>query len=574
VQIDGDIVGDCVAVVINGAEAVTVTGVVNNTCTGAVGDQSPDLSIIGGTELRFTGAALTSTGDITLGDDQAALPSPGGAPSRTPDATSAAQGFVNCFFELFSAQIVSAGAAGASGTRVGGHGRGGSSIDLKCFSMSLRGVSLEAGDGGDGGDAENPSGFALAGRGGDGGSVTLSSSPGRLLLENSNSVILGRGGKGGDAVSDEEAEGGAGGAGGGFDLSASFQHVVEGSGTLDIFRSDGGDGGNARATGRPGVDASAMSAATSAGTATAKGGVGGHVNEVIVLADWTGVATVNEPSGGNGGEALVFGDKGGAGNREFPQGGDGPILSSLGGGGGSVSNALDPVNNLPDGSGVDGSGGVARVVGGSGGPGWSTCTTGYFDNGGRGGDGGEIFGGAGLGRDAVQGPTIIEDAGNGGVSGDGVEEPTMGGPKGTDNLSSSASTTTRTNSFQEGEEGKLCTFVFDVTITVTSDPNDHETHIELTTVTMISAQILPDGKIKFTSADGIWIETNGDLAADVSFTTTGSGRAAIFDGVPVMFDGSVTVDPEGFITALNGTLVYDSSNSVLPPQPDPPDGTG
>ena len=73
VTIAGTITGDCVAIEVDGAASVTITGTVSNDCAGAVGDEIPGLTIVADGELSFTDATLTSTGDITVGNDRAAL---------------------------------------------------------------------------------------------------------------------------------------------------------------------------------------------------------------------------------------------------------------------------------------------------------------------------------------------------------------------------------------------------------------------------------------------------------------------------------------------------------------------
>ena len=91
VQIDGAIMGDCVPITVNGSATVVVTGVVNNDCAGLVGEESPGLTIVGGGTVTFDGAVLTSTGDITLGNDLAALASLGAVLSPALLGNSTAQ---------------------------------------------------------------------------------------------------------------------------------------------------------------------------------------------------------------------------------------------------------------------------------------------------------------------------------------------------------------------------------------------------------------------------------------------------------------------------------------------------
>jgi len=132
-----------------------------------------------------------------------------------------------------------------------------------------------------------------------------------------------------------------------------------------------------------------------------------------------------------------------------------------------------------------------------------------------------------------------------------------------------------TDSFDKGEDGKLCKFSFNVGIAVKEggDPNGHEEFIKLGTVGMIMAQLLPGGQIEFTSGSVIWIKTMGAVGADGAFNTTGAGTVAGFNGVQVTFMGTIDLDGDGKITGITGMLVYDAPNSVLPPQ-DPDEGDG
>ena len=208
-----------------------------------------------------------------------------------------------------------------------------------------------------------------------------------------------------------------------------------------------------------------------------------------------------------------------------------------------------------------------------------------LERGGNGGPGGTLTGGNGDGGlgganaelSGTPGDLLVEDAGNGGDGGDGAPEKSIGGAAGTNGLIPIKGTTpTITDGLAKGADGELCKFGFNVAITVKEggDPNGHEELIQLGNVTMIMAQLLPGGMIEFTSGSVLWIKTTGSVGADGSFNTTGSGRAAGFDNTPVTFMGTPVLDGEGRVTGINGMLVYDSTNSVLPKQQDPPDGDG
>ena len=273
---------------------------------------------------------------------------------------------------------------------------------------------------------------------------------------------------------------------------------------------------------------------------------------------------------------------GGRGDEDSPDGADGgrtqiPVENSNGGDGG---NALvkDATGNL---FGVGGKGGKLEIIGGNGGFGLDGCSVFPIKNGGDGGDGGFITGSDGKGGTGKTdgdpgGVEVFEFTSMGGIAGDGEPEFGIGGFKGLDLIIPRGPRTNTGRSFEDGDDGVPCDLAFNVGITVKSggDPNGHEEFIELGAVTMISLRMLTSGTIEFTSSSAEWIKTDGPVAADGSFTTTGTGTAATIPGVPVSFDGEVVLDADGVVTGITGMLVYDTSNLVLPPQPDPPDGDG
>ncbi|GMR13991.1 MAG: hypothetical protein BMS9Abin29_2218 [Gemmatimonadota bacterium] len=590
VKIDGNLMGDCVAVTVNGSGAVVVTGVVDNDCASIVVEPAPSLTIAGGGAMNFNGAALRSTGDINIGNDLSALAALGPGLSRSPFANSIAQAAPQpCTFEGSGAGITqNDGLSGADGITTGIAGRRGSDVNVSCTgAVNLSGTDFSAGSGGAGGDATNPGGSATGGDGGEGGTVSVRSGSGTINVENNNTVTTGDGGKGGNAFSDGDpavAVGGVGGNAGSFSMAP--QRGM-GSGALTIIRGNGGDGGTARAIGESGDDATTSQAATKGGTLSAVGGDGGIVPGPGI--DPTPNAqgftlTFTEPLGGKGGDALGAAGDGGKGSKEFPIGAQGPDITVQGGLGGTVLSLS--FGTRPPGRGGDG--GIGRFVGGNGGLGWNSCEdNSMFERGGDGGPGGTLTGGnggAGFGvtlgtpSDGAPGALLVDDSGNGGDGGDGAPEKSLGGAAGTNGLAPVDGTSaTITNGLEKGADGKPCDFNFNVAITVKSggDPNGHEEFIRLTTVTMITARLTSPGVIEFTStASVLWINTTGAVGTDGSFTTTGVGRAAGFNGTPVTFDGTVALDGEGRVTGINGMLVYDSTNSVLPAQQPPPDGDG
>ncbi len=356
---------------------------------------------------------------------------------------------------------------------------------------------------------------------------------------------------------------------------------------MDVFRGGTGDGGVARAFGEAGEDATSSTAAKKGGSVTAIGGDAGSTNgpDIAGIGEHGFTLRIIDPKGGSGGGALGLGENGGEGNKDFPTGGAGPDMSVVGGKGAFIN--LFP-SAEPDAGGIAGDGGAAQFVGGDGGLGWDACNAGFlFERGGDGGSGGTLTGNNGeRGRNASSefgqtlgqhGVLLVQATGNGGDGKDGAPAKSNGGAAGTNGVTPVDGTTaTITNSFEKGTDGELCKHNFNVGITVKSggDPNGHEEFITLTTVTMIMAQITAPGVIEFTSDRVIWVKTTGAVGADGSFTTTGNGRVAGTTGVPVTFDGTVVLDGDGKITGINGMLVYDSTNSHLPPQEPQPAGDG
>ena len=158
VQIDGAVVGDCVAVTVNGSAVVVVTGVVDNDCTGVVGEDIPGINIVGGGEMTFDGAVLTSAGDINLGNAPAALAAAGAVLAPSLDASSTSLPDEPCTFQGLGARINrNDGRDGAPSAAVAKDGSGGGNITVRCAgALNLLGTTFTAGDGGKGGRRHQP----------------------------------------------------------------------------------------------------------------------------------------------------------------------------------------------------------------------------------------------------------------------------------------------------------------------------------------------------------------------------------------------------------------------------------
>ena len=69
IEIAGNLVGDCVAITVNGEDDVTITGDVNNACSEPPEAETPALTIVGDGDLTLTGGTITSSGAIRITND-------------------------------------------------------------------------------------------------------------------------------------------------------------------------------------------------------------------------------------------------------------------------------------------------------------------------------------------------------------------------------------------------------------------------------------------------------------------------------------------------------------------------
>lgn len=246
---------------------------------------------------------------------------------------------------------------------------------------------------------------------------------GHMSITNT-SIHLASGGSGGNAetgsdCASAEAVGGDGGGAGNIKLTAATSIVVD---DLNIIPGKGGNGGNARAIARNGIDACPGSLG-----ANATGVAGNGSDNRASLAVAGVVSSVNNirvgrVDGGIGGRAFAQGGNGGNGNACGCAGGDGGNASAKAGDGGDTLVALP--HGTAEAHGGDGGDTTARAgSGGSGGNCADTSGVGKVEQGGTGGRGGKgnaSAGKGGMGTTAKgdNGRTVDRRGGVGGSGGD------------------------------------------------------------------------------------------------------------------------------------------------------------
>ncbi len=224
----------------------------------------------------------------------------------------------------------------------------------------------------------------------------------RKVTFNNVTINLGDGGDGGDASTppccDAMATGGEGGKPGKFRFTAGEEIAIVG--TMTLYPGQGGTGGMANAIGQDGVDCPCSDGCN----AVAMGGKGGDVKFGIAIrgnVNGVGGITIGPARGGIGGAAVAIGGKGGNGCpcSDGCLGGD---ATATGGGGGAAH--FGSLAGTAGGGADGGPGGNASATGGNGGNG-GPCTK--FDAGGNGGDGGAA---------TATGGTGVTGTGNGPLS--------------------------------------------------------------------------------------------------------------------------------------------------------------
>lgn len=409
--IGGTLAGDCTGMELRGAGALTVGGLIRNTCTDAA--QAPaDLKLVIGGEVTIglsvsDEPALSSDGVLTLSD------------TATEDVPLEPIGEV----------------LRAAPRAVPGPAQGGGGIVINRPVRGKRGVSVHS----DNDVAANATVSAADGQaapllqaapncdnrgalGGAGGSVYLASRNGVLMVN--GALQAGSGGAGGACEADASGDGtaatamgGRGGRGGGVYVGG--QQVVFGAGAR-LVRGSGGPGGEATAIGSDG-----LAACEDGFAATATGGRGGEAGGIgyVILEPGNIVGNPVEDGGdgGAGGVATAFGGFGqDCDDGDGGQGGDAAATGGQGGDG-AAGNIWPTAAN----SHRKGDGGAAQAQGGRGGNGSDACApAAQGGDGGAGGDatttGGQA-GTKGLGGGGQRGSSfgLGFGAGSGGAGGDG-----------------------------------------------------------------------------------------------------------------------------------------------------------
>lgn len=604
-EIAGTLQGDCVPITLNGSGAITVTGTVRNDCSGDPGDEPPGLTMMTDGPLTLDGARLVASGEMMLGNDREAAAREQGMAllsSPAPPSSARQQQEGICTYRNSTAEVTANDAFdGADGVVQGFPGDNGNDIVSVCIlDVTLDGATLTASRGGNGGDAENPAGSAVGAPGRDGGEIELRSRVGDIVIAGDSRLVTGKGGDGGAARSTDataaSATGGEGGAGGLPLLVSSSQGALRGPGVLIIELGDGGKGGEARAFGEDGADATSSAPAQPGADATAVGGKGGRVGlegvRTFEFAVFVGERAadfqfdVTRGDAGHGGGAVTIAGDGGDGNEDLRDGGDGGNQDGRAGDGGDF-NFSDSGAGLSGGrsdraaafgAGIvfpnrPGDGAAVQYISGIGGKAGPAClppgsTAGV---GGKGGDatGRAGFGGAKGGVEKVgrAGETFFDDVGNGGKGGEGTA-PGPGGAGGTDAVQIVGDVQRRGTNFEPGEDGDPCKFNGEIAIAVQSDPNGHEEFIGMTSVTRFMVFFLSDGRIRIASENDVWTTVEGTVNEAGEFATEGRGEAAGVSNVLNTFNGSLTFDDEGVPTGIDGTLTVDAENTRLLPNKD------
>lgn len=230
---------------------------------------------------------------------------------------------------------------------------------------------------------------------------------------------LGSGGKGGNAVTNDDcdpakATGGNGGEPGNFKMRASGDFTIAGS--FNIHPGLGGQGGDAHAFGE---NKTPSCKTEKGGKATATGGNGADNKKgVNVKGTVNGISnvTVDELNAGPGGNANAIGGDGSDGDECGCDGGLAGNATATGGKGGDATSR--------DAASSGGNGGDASAIGGEGGEGGDCGPEDTGGDGGAGGDATATPGSGGTGKTNVgqNGQKENQLGGPGGVGGDGCLE--------------------------------------------------------------------------------------------------------------------------------------------------------
>ena len=586
VEIEGTIEGDCVSIDLNGGSTVNVSGTLDTSCTAPTETSEASISVISEGPYEFDDVTVTSGGAILITNDPtiqaiASANDPSSPAFGFPLPSSQGDGDCRVSGSFTSAD----GLSGADRVEMGNPGQRGRQVQIMCAgNLDVVGATVEAGDGGAGGHADNSAGNAAGADGSSGGRVLIHSS-GDLTFGPFNTFVRsGHGGAGGHGISSDDdasaiGSGGEGGTSGDIQING---HNISTTGSLTLTYGDGGAGGEGRGFGADGDDATETDPAEEGTHGWGSGGPGGNVGNgptgsvleimgtVIHGTRAPGFAvTIDASRAGNGGDALGDGGEGGDGSEDFKNAADGGDATAFAAKGGDIKLTLNGM--APPG--MAGVGGVAAWSGSRGGRGARKCQVGMFEEGGAGGEGGDpggIAGKTGVVGNGGLGPrntSFITEMGNGGDAGDGIG----GGPGGTageDDISTDGPQTRQGTNFEDGEDGELCAFLFDIGTSVEDDQNDHNCCTGYDNTADVKIEMVDESTIRITSTDGSFVPLDGTLGSDGSFSAEGTGTVAGFGGVRVTFDGMLTLDADGNPTGIDGQIVVDADNNKLPPNED------
>ncbi len=285
---------------------------------------------------------------------------------------------------------------------------------------------------------------------------------GNLVVE-TTTFRTGDGGRGGYAVASPGSDGGARARGGRGGWGGAFLIDVDGhlefKGASRVILGEGGRGGDARAWGADGRDGCP---GHKGGDAVAEAGDGGGGFYRLTVSDFAGpIPSINGGTAGDGGNAEALPGNGGNGNATSCDGGvGGNARATAGKGGNSV--LLSPNTIAPTSGFEGGDGGNISVSGGNGGNGGTGCIyeSETFKKGGKGGRGGNVTArsgdhGIGTMRNGKDGTARVESASNGGNGGDG-NPPGLGGLPGAMDITDPSGRTFINNSFNQGRPGNPC----------------------------------------------------------------------------------------------------------------------
>lgn len=521
VTINGTVTGNCVAIVVNG-QALTVTGVVRNTCTDATQD-GKDLRLNVTGPITMTGATIESDGEIEIANVPAGAFALRPANARMHGPVAAAEEGVNaCDFQSTTIGQPGLAPAGVDGSPNGTNGRDGNRRVIRCDGQLTFVASKIIGEGGGpGGKGTATAGEpGRGGKGGRGGDVWMLGRSG-AHFSGSSLVFVYAGGRGGHAEGGPdtraEAIGGDGGDSGLplFTFSPTGGITVDPSG-LDLVingtfaQSEAAnvkDGGSALARGKNGADATASLPAQQGDSAKARGGKAGSVQKaaagalrgriaangllptiLFMGAFGESIFEITHPQNpgniqlqvdpvGVGGSVSVWPGNGGNGNVQFPRGATGGNHRAEGGEGGStlILDNRAGVNAI----GTPGDGGAVTLMGGNGGIGLNGCALKPYVPGGQSGDGGISAGFTGApgvdgnGVPATRGAVHFQQTGNGQYGADGAG-PAPGGNAGAFIFSLFGQKFDDGLSYKKGLEGAGCVLETATDVDVFDDQGNHQ----------------------------------------------------------------------------------------------------